>query len=123
MRQRIDYNDGLHDHDSDCHKLGYEYKDVENLNQFQQQLCGSVWKESKEQKRQSIDLLLFPKQKEQKKEALQQEMKEELRLEKGIRIQEDEDTVSGGSGAVVDANYVNKGKLQQEIKLQVQIQE
>ena len=70
LKQRIDYDDGLHDHDSAYGKLEYNDKDVENPNHFQQQLCDSVWKESEEQKRQRIDLLLFLKQ-QQKKEAQQ----------------------------------------------------
>ena len=35
----------------------------------------------------------------------------------------DGETVVGGSGADVDANYVNEGKQHQEINLQLQIQE
>ena len=77
--------------------------------------CTSVWKESKKQQRQffeRIDLLLFPKQKQQKKEALQQEMEAEFRLEKEIQVnpQEHADNKVKRDGDNVDNNDPAKMK-------------
>ena len=87
-------------------------------------VCTSEYKESDKRKRQEIDLQ-FQKQEEQEKEALKQEMKEEIQLEEELWFQKEVDkgTVAGGSGAAVDASYMNMGKQQQEIELNLQIQE
>ena len=74
--------------------------------------CTSVWKESEEDKRQRIELLLFPKQQQQKKGVLQQEMEAEVQVERGMRFQEevDEDTGVVCSGDNEDGDHVNEEK-------------
>jgi len=72
-------------------------------------VCTSKYKESDKIKQQEIDLY-FQQQEQQEKEALQHKMEEELQLEYEIRVQEEVDKkiVAGGSGADIDANYVNE---------------
>mmetsp|Transcript_59739 Transcript_59739/g.64467 ORF Transcript_59739/g.64467 Transcript_59739/m.64467 type:complete len:205 (-) Transcript_59739:85-699(-) len=86
-------------------------------------VCTSDYKESNKRQQQEKDLQ-FQKQEQQEKDALQQETEEELQLEK-IRFQKavDKESVVGGSGAAVGASYLNKGKQQQEIELQLRLEE
>ena len=78
----------------------------------------SVWKEREEQQRQRIELLLFLKQKQQhKKEALQQELEAEIRLEEEIWIQAVvEDTVSSNIGKYNHNDKDNNNKIRKKMK-------